>query len=571
MSPDQAPIAIDLAHEPPFRLGGLEVRPATRELVAGEARQVLEPRIMQVLVALARRRGEVVSRDDLIAECWGGRVVGDDSIDRCISAIRRLAETHGGFSVETIVRVGYRLKEGEARRSGGLWPKPRAGRWAWAAAVLAVVIAAASGLWLLRDRILPPPKAQDVRVAILPFDTLGSGPEARAFADSLREEILGVLAKNQVLVVSRDQSAGLRGPGNSQAIERLGVRLMLGGAVQQSGSTLRVRVRLEDARSHLTMWSRDFEGPAQDADFLQTRVAGHITNVTTWMTSDRYGIGSRIDLPTLAAYAEGGDEIETGGDRGVAIFRQVVARAPDFSYGHSGLASALFLSIDSAPTAQRAQMRAEVRREADRALSLDPHNGEGYVALAGLTPLSGWREREALIKKGLSVDPGSPYLASLYGTLLADVGRGEEALAMQQRAVAADPYWPRGHANLAKRLVDQGRVEEGLAAIERAARLWPDDPFVNETHLRLALETADDRDAAFSELDRLFANRAADATYGWDGATSILFAPAASSVRMDPRFTSLAARLGLVAYWRTTGKWPDFCHEPHAPPVCDPR
>jgi class 3 adenylate cyclase/tetratricopeptide (TPR) repeat protein len=100
---------VDLAHEPGFRIGALEVRPSTRELAAPGATEVLEPRIMQVLVALARGPGQVVSRDDLITACWGGRAVGEDAINRCIQAIRRLAQTHGCFSVTTVARVGYRL------------------------------------------------------------------------------------------------------------------------------------------------------------------------------------------------------------------------------------------------------------------------------------------------------------------------------------------------------------------------------------------------------------------------------------------------------------------------------
>src|SRR6516164_8960228 len=110
MSAEEPARLIDLAREPVLQLGPLEVRPSTREVVvAGEQTLVLEPRVMQVLVALARRRGAVVSRDDLIAECWGGRVVGEDAISRCIQAIRKLADTHGGFSITTIARVGYRL------------------------------------------------------------------------------------------------------------------------------------------------------------------------------------------------------------------------------------------------------------------------------------------------------------------------------------------------------------------------------------------------------------------------------------------------------------------------------
>src|SRR5436190_24249858 len=101
MTADHSPRQIDLAQEPAFSLGPLEVRPATLEVIAGDRREQLEPRIMQVLVALARQRGEVVSRDMLIATCWDGRVVGDASINRCISRLRKLAEDLGGFGIET--------------------------------------------------------------------------------------------------------------------------------------------------------------------------------------------------------------------------------------------------------------------------------------------------------------------------------------------------------------------------------------------------------------------------------------------------------------------------------------
>jgi DNA-binding winged helix-turn-helix (wHTH) protein len=112
VSSERAPIAlIDLAHEPPFELELLRVRPAFREIRSGFSVLRIEPRIMQVLVLLARHRGHVVSRQDLIDACWGGRVVGDDALNRCIAALRRLAERHGGFAITTIARVGYQLGE----------------------------------------------------------------------------------------------------------------------------------------------------------------------------------------------------------------------------------------------------------------------------------------------------------------------------------------------------------------------------------------------------------------------------------------------------------------------------
>lgn len=101
---------IRLAREPAFRLGGIEVLPATRQIVRNGVSETLEPRVMQVLVALAQAEGGVLSRDELIARCWDGRVVGDNAIHRAVSRVRELGLAFGGaFELETITKVGYRM------------------------------------------------------------------------------------------------------------------------------------------------------------------------------------------------------------------------------------------------------------------------------------------------------------------------------------------------------------------------------------------------------------------------------------------------------------------------------
>jgi DNA-binding winged helix-turn-helix (wHTH) protein/tetratricopeptide (TPR) repeat protein len=103
---------IELAATAEFELGSVRVRPA-RRLVSwgsGQSRE-LEPQVMKVLVALGSEAGEVVSRDRLIEQCWDGRVVGDDSINRCIQSLRRLSRDvePSAFTIETVSRVGYSL------------------------------------------------------------------------------------------------------------------------------------------------------------------------------------------------------------------------------------------------------------------------------------------------------------------------------------------------------------------------------------------------------------------------------------------------------------------------------
>jgi formylglycine-generating enzyme required for sulfatase activity/DNA-binding winged helix-turn-helix (wHTH) protein/dienelactone hydrolase len=192
---DERPPPVDLAREPDFTIGNLQVHPSSREVVVGGEREILEPRVMQVLVVLARRRGQVVSRDQLIETCWAGRVVGEDAINRCIAKVRRLAEAHGAFSLETIARVGYRLTEGAGRENEGKLssaassgetvapPAPtllrdRRSRWIAIAAAVAVVAAAAFYVAEMRAR----ERAQQANVLAQISSLVGKDQYGAAFA-----------------------------------------------------------------------------------------------------------------------------------------------------------------------------------------------------------------------------------------------------------------------------------------------------------------------------------------------------------------------------------------------------
>lgn len=146
---------IDLAKEADFTLGGLSVAPSSREVTREGQCEALEPRVMQVLVALHSAKGAVVSRDDLITRCWEGRTVGEDAINRAIWRLRKLADANGGadFTIETIARVGYRLKASQPlppAETGSAGARPAHRRKPlWAAASVAVTAIAAAAAWLL--------------------------------------------------------------------------------------------------------------------------------------------------------------------------------------------------------------------------------------------------------------------------------------------------------------------------------------------------------------------------------------------------------------------------------------
>lgn len=110
-----SPAAIQLAHEPPFTIAELAIDPPQR-LIGNER---VEPRVMQVLVALHRSNGEVLTRDDLASSCWDGLNVGDDAISRVIVKLRRTGEATCSFGVETLPRVGYRLCPAAGTQAAG--------------------------------------------------------------------------------------------------------------------------------------------------------------------------------------------------------------------------------------------------------------------------------------------------------------------------------------------------------------------------------------------------------------------------------------------------------------------
>ena len=87
------PVSASLAHRPDLRLGAARISPSTRTLAGSDGSVIVEPRVMQVLLLLADVQGAVVTRAELIEHCWNGQIVGDDSINRAISELRRTVRT----------------------------------------------------------------------------------------------------------------------------------------------------------------------------------------------------------------------------------------------------------------------------------------------------------------------------------------------------------------------------------------------------------------------------------------------------------------------------------------------
>ena len=256
-SPLRAPVV--LAREQPFALGAVRIEPAVRQIAYPDGNtETLEPRVMEVLVALHRAQGAILSRDDLTAACWHGNVVGEDAIQRVIQRLRKAADRSGVFRIETITKVGYRLiAEGttDIRGASNAIAPSSARRYAsLALAVAALVVALAAGLWLARGSGPSP-----VTVGLEQFTT--SDPMQRLLAARLSEAFRLQMAANGTPTQAGQTTLKVR------------------GIVRDAGGAPELALRVDDAETGKTLWSDTAELAAADrsADKSEIRMlAGHV-------------------------------------------------------------------------------------------------------------------------------------------------------------------------------------------------------------------------------------------------------------------------------------------------------
>ena len=101
----------ELPRDRPFKVGDWLVQPALNRVTTGSETRQLEPKVMELLVELASKPGDVFSRDALLNKIWSDVVVGDEVLTRAVSELRRILrdDPRAPQYVETIHKRGYRL------------------------------------------------------------------------------------------------------------------------------------------------------------------------------------------------------------------------------------------------------------------------------------------------------------------------------------------------------------------------------------------------------------------------------------------------------------------------------
>lgn len=480
-----------------------------------------------------------------------------------------------------------------------------------AAGLLLLVLAA--GALLLRSRA---PTSHPMSVRLAGFQLL-SADLPTTIRDSIDPEIAAAFNADGVVGVS---TASAPPPGSAPAYA-------LGGTLQRDGEKIRAITRLTNERSGETLWSGQFEYDGTEVSRVPRHIAVDAGNV---VRCGLFGASTyRKPLPDAVLrdylqFCQGHwDTNMSEGRKALVPAQRVVAAVPDFSWGWAAVAGAYWkvaMTADNEKSAEEARVNG--RQAADRAVAIDSKNSEALYIKSMLVDRNDWLGRESLLKRAVAarrLDCGCEH--HQYGWMLLNVGRVVDALDQLRRAndmLALYVYTP---LTLADALTVAGKPDEASEFYDAAINLASDPGFAEyiarskakatdntallvdpkldlPSNVRAALLKADAAvklheagakaaavkallalplDQQDETVARLLAKLGANheafliasraAVRQFPGPT-LFWHPSMRRVLSDPDFPALAAKLGLMKYWKTSGLRPDLCNEGNPPPFC---
>jgi TolB-like protein/DNA-binding winged helix-turn-helix (wHTH) protein/tetratricopeptide (TPR) repeat protein len=499
--PQEGGRPIDLGREDNFGLGRAQIYPSSCEVEVEGRRELLQPRAMQVLVALARAADAVVSRDQLIKLCWEGRVIGEDAINRAIAKVRAAAEWSDppAFEVETIPRVGFRLKIRESKTGVAADPlsedavpapapvaaRPRNRRGLLVfGTVVAVIVIAALLFAVLRRGAMPDlqmARPAEASIAVLPFLNMSGDPGKEYFSDGLSEELLNDLANApQLSVAARTSSFAFKGKlANVQEIaNKLHVRAVLEGSVRESGNRVRITAQLIDAASGYHLWSQTYDRQLTDILKVQDNIARAIAAaLTNKLLAHSPMANGAVDPDAYRKYLLGkayfDRHTEADNERAAALFKEVTTLQPDFSDGFAMLGYA-YLGRIIDPHPDRDMAVAVTRAALDRALALNPRNLTALIAYMDVALFTqDWNAATTFVRRMRRINPNNATVARASGLYYQFLGFPEQSRAAFRLATRLDPLSHVAWGSLASLDASVGRNDEAIAAGHTALALSP--------------------------------------------------------------------------------------------------
>ena len=421
----------------------------------GEAAHV-EPQVLRLIAHLVARAGQLVTRDELIREVWGGRIVSDTAISSRIKSARAALGDSGEAQrcIRTVHGHGFRF----------------------VAAVEDLVPAAPATRQDLPDVAARP------SIAVLPFATLGDCGEWGILAEALSHDLIVELSRLRWLhVIARGSSFRLAADADPREVGRLlGVRYCMAGSVACIGPRMVVTVELGDTRGGM-IWAERFEGRRDDVHDIRSRIAGGVTTAIELRIPQNEAGAAQLTTPenldAWQAYHLGLQHMFrfNAQDNATAarLFSTALAREPGFARAHAGLSFTSFQTaflryadIDAA--------RLDARRHAEAAATLDALDpfvnftmGRSFWLEGRLEDSVGWLERATTLSPNYAQ---GIYSMAWARALLCDGAGGQHQV---DRAMALSPIDPLFYAMMATRAFShlvRGETADAADWADRAAR-----------------------------------------------------------------------------------------------------
>jgi TolB-like protein len=404
-----------------------------RELKKGSEQVAVEPQVFDLLVYLVVNRDHVVTKDDLIAAVWGGRIVSESTLTSRINAARRAVNDSGDAQrlIRTVARKGLRF--------------------------VGDVHCAEPDAQAAHERTAQPllPLPDRPAIAVLPFTNMSGEPEQDYFSDGISEDVITALSKLRwFFVIARNSSFIYKGKSVhlKQVADELGVRYVLEGSVRKEGKRVRITAQLNDVTSGSHLWAERYDRDLADVFAVQDEITEAIV--------------AAIE-PQLYAAEE---------------FRSR-RKAPD--------------SLDAWDLVMRALSHYwRVTREdnvvaqalLEKAISIDPNYGQALGVLATsyvFCAHMGWSDADIAVPiaekaalAAIRADRDDAWAHHALGNVrLFAQRRHEDGVSEFELALQLNPNFSQAQGYLGLALAYCGRWQDGAEAARRALRLSPRDPF----------------------------------------------------------------------------------------------
>ena len=428
-----------------------------RELHRGAEQVEIEPQVFDLLVHLIRHRDRVVSKDDLLAEIWKGRVVSESALFNRINAARRAIGDAGDRQrlIKTLPRKGLRFV-GEVREEA-----------------------------LVAPAELPLPDRPSI--AVLPFADMSGDPGREYFADGLSEDLITGLARIRWLFVIARNSAFVykhRAVDAKQVSRELGVRYILEGSLRRAGNRLRITAQLVDATTGGHLWAERYEREPGDIFAVQDDITRSVAAAIEPRLLAAEGIralarsAEHLGAWELVAQAQTHFWRMSRADHQAAVapLRQAIEVRPDYAPAHGRLGFCLVFAAHMG-WMDAGQGLPAGREHAMRAIALDDCDPWGHIAL-GYWAMMERRTEESIAAFGQAVrlNPNSAAAHSHLSRGFAFAGRDREAIDHGNEAIRLSPLDPEMALFLGAIAVAHytaGRYDEAAHFTTEALRLRP--------------------------------------------------------------------------------------------------